>query len=224
MWLRSALVVPLFSAAAFAASHKPVCPGPAAPETGRCHARVVTDKHGQPLTTTGPSGFGPAQFRTAYGLPSSASRIQTIAIVDAFNDPNVEADLGVYGKHYGLPPCTKANGCFKKVNQSGGTSFPKTNPGWALEISLDVEIAHAICPNCKILLVEATSNSFANLLAAEGYAVKHANVVANSWGATNSPARPHQPTTDISIIQEFQLPFLQVMADMVLSFPHRRDM
>jgi len=68
------------------------------------------------------------------------------------------------------------------VNQTGGTSYPKTNSGWTLEISLDVEMAHAICPNCKILLVEATSNSVANLLAAEDYAVKHANIVSNSWG------------------------------------------
>lgn len=182
MMLRSVLVILLVSSAAFASSHKPVCPGPAAPGTGRCHARVVTDAHGQPLTTTGPVGFGPVQFRTAYGLPSLASKIQTIAIVDAFNHPNIEADLGVYSKHYGLPPCTKANGCFKKVNQTGGTSYPKTNSGWALEISLDVEIAHAICPNCKILLVEATSSSVVNLLAAEDYAVKHANIVSNSWG------------------------------------------
>lgn len=182
MFLRSVLATLLVSAPAFATGHKPVCPGPAAPGAGRCHARVVTDEHGQPLITTRPVGFGPMQFRTAYGLPSSASKVHTIAIVDAFNDPNIEADLGVYSKHYGLPPCTKANGCLKKVSQTGGTSYPKTNSGWALEISLDVEIAHAICPNCKILLVEATSNSVANLLAAEDYAVKHANIVSNSWG------------------------------------------
>ena len=182
MWLRSVLAAFLFFAPAFAASHKPVCPGPAAPGTGRCHARVVTDDHGKPLTAAGPVGFGPVQLRTAYGLPSSVSKVQTIAIVDAYNDPNIEGDLGVYSKHYGLPPCTKANGCFKKGNQNGGTSYPKTNSSWALEISLDVEIAHAICPNCKILLVEATSTSLANLLAAEDYAAKHANIVSNSWG------------------------------------------
>jgi subtilase family serine protease len=188
MLLRSVLAAFLFSATAFAASHKPVCPGPAAPGTGRCHAHVVTDEQGQPLSATAPVGFGPVQFRTAYALPSSASKVQTIAIVDAYNHPNIEADLGVYSKHYGLPACTKANGCFKKVNQTGGTSYPKTNSGWALEISLDVEVVHAICPNCKILLVEATSNSVANLLAAEGYAVKHANIVSNSWGGVEFTA------------------------------------
>ena len=101
MFLRLVLATLLVSVPAFAAGHKPVCPGPAAPGSGRCHARVITDERGQPLTTTGPVGFGPVQFRTAYGLPSSASKVHTIAIVDAFNDPNIEADLGVYSKHYG---------------------------------------------------------------------------------------------------------------------------
>jgi subtilase family serine protease len=134
-----------------------------------------------------PAGYGPVQFRTAYSLPSStAGGGQTIAIVDAYNDPKIESDLAVYSSTFGLPKCTTANGCFKKVNQTGGTSYPKTNSGWALEISLDVEIAHALCPNCKILLVEATSNSFSNLLAAEDYARTHANVVSNSWGGSES--------------------------------------
>ena len=179
MLLRSVVATLLFSSAALAASHKPVCPGPAAPGTARCHARVITDQKGQPLTTTGPTGFGPAQFRTAYGLSSSASKVHTIAIVDAYNDPNIEADLGVYSKHYGLPACTTANGCFKKVNQTGGTSYPATSSHWSLEISLDVEVTHALCPNCKILLVEAASSTLGNFLAAESYAAKHASIVSN---------------------------------------------
>src|SRR5262249_35932087 len=161
---------------------RPVCPGPASPGTSRCHAQVIVDGHGLPAAAAVPSGYGPVQFRTAYGLPSSASTVKTIAIVDAYNDPNIESDMGVYSTQFGLPKCTTANGCFKKVNQMGGTSYPQTNAGWALEISLDVEVAHAICPNCKILLVEATTNSFANLIAAEDYARTHANVVSNSWG------------------------------------------
>jgi subtilase family serine protease len=116
-------------------------------------------------------------------LPSSsAGNGQTVGIVDAYDDPNIESDLGVYSSHYGLPVCSTANGCFKKVDQTGGSSYPRKNAGWALEISLDVEIVHALCPNCKILLVEAQSNSFANLVAAEDYAKAHANVVSNSWG------------------------------------------
>jgi subtilase family serine protease len=127
------------------------------------------------------------QFTTAYGLPSAtAGSGQTIGIVDAYNDPSAEGDLGTYSSTFGLPSCTTANGCFKKVNQTGGTSYPSTNGGWALEISLDVQIAHAACPNCKILLVEASSNSFKNLLAAEDYATSHATVVSNSWGGSES--------------------------------------
>jgi subtilase family serine protease len=183
MLLRGVIVVFLFSVAAVAASHKPVCPGPAAPGTGRCHASVVTDPNGNPIATALPSGYGSVDFKTAYGLTSNGTAV-TVAIVDAYNDPNIESDLGVYSRTYGLPSCTTANGCFKKVNQTGGTSYPTTNAGWSLEIALDVETVHAVCPNCKILLVEATTNSFANLLKAEDYAIAHANIVSNSWGGS----------------------------------------
>jgi subtilase family serine protease len=92
----------------------------------------------------------------------------------------------VFSSQYGLPACTTANGCFTKVNQSGGTNYPRTNTGWALEISLDVQWAHAIAPGARILLVEASSNSFTNLLAAEDYAKTHATYVSNSWGGSES--------------------------------------
>jgi subtilase family serine protease len=171
------------AAANFHASSRAVCPS--APErTARCHARVVTDVRGNPLATTSPTGYGPGQFRTAYGLTSTGSSPQTIAIVDAYNAPNIEADLATYSSTYGLPSCTTANGCFNKVNQTGGKAYPRNDRGWALEISLDVEIAHGICPSCKILLVEARSNSLANLLAAEDYATGHAHIVSNSWGGS----------------------------------------
>lgn len=176
--------VVLLAGAAFAAS-QPVCPGPAAPGNARCHAHVVTHTNGKPFASTSPTGYGPTQFTKAYSLPSStAGAGVTIAIVDAYDDPNIESDLGVYSSYYGLPSCTTANGCFKKVNQTGGTKYPRANAGWALEISLDVEIAHAVCPNCKILLVEANSASFSDLLAAEDYATAHATVVSNSWGGS----------------------------------------
>jgi subtilase family serine protease len=184
IFLRVISVVFLLSALA-AASDKAVCPGPVGLGMARCHSHVVTDRIGKAITSTTPSGYGPVQFRTAYNLPlpsSTAGSGQTIAIVDAYDDPNIGSDLATYSSRYGLPPCTAANGCFKKVNQTGGSTYPKTNSGWALEISLDVEIAHAICPKCKILLVEATTNSFSNLLIAEDYARTHANLVANSWG------------------------------------------
>src|SRR5712691_7792847 len=186
MFLRVVIAMFLLSVTAMAASHKAVCPGPAAAGAARCHSQVVTDQKGSPNAGGAPSGYGPVQFRTGYGLTTTGSSTTTIGIVDAYDDPNIESDLGVYSTQFQLPSCTTANGCFKKVNQTGGTSYPAKNAGWALEISLDVEIAHAVCPSCKILLVEATTNSLANLLTAEDYAVGHATIVSNSWGGGES--------------------------------------
>ena len=163
--------------------YKRACAVPAA-HLAACDAQVVTDSAGNPLVTnTTPRGYGPAQLTGAYSLPATAPGTPTIGIVDAYDDPNIEADLAVYSSNYGLPSCTTANGCFRKVNQSGGTSYPTADAGWSLEIALDVETAHAICPNCKILLVEATNNSFTNLGTAVNRAVTMgANVVSNSYG------------------------------------------
>jgi len=151
----------------------------------RCHADVVTDAAGNTVTNTTPAGYVPADLRSAYGIPAStgaAGTGPTIAIVDAYNDPNAESDLNVYRSQFGLGSCTTADGCFTKVSQTGTTRYPRNNGGWAQEISLDVDMAAALCSNCKILLVEASSNSFSNLLAAEDYATSHGAVVSNSWG------------------------------------------
>ncbi|HUJ91221.1 MAG TPA: S53 family peptidase, partial [Gaiellaceae bacterium] len=158
-----------------------------------CGALVVTDANGDPLASSSPpaTAYGPAQFHGAYNLPttSSASTAPTIAIVDAYDDPNAEADLGVYDTQYKLPACTTANGCFRKVSQTGTTRYPRSNSGWALEISLDIETAHQICQNCKILLVEASSSSMSNLGASVNEAVKlGATVVSNSYGGGESSA------------------------------------
>ena len=153
-----------------------------------CDAQIVTDSVGAPLASGAPpaSALGPAQFVGAYSL-TGASSTATIGIVDAYDDPNIESDLASFSQQYGLPACTTANGCFKKVNQTGGTSYPAPNSGWSLEIALDVETVHGICPTCKILLVEASSNSFANLGAAENEAAAlSANVISNSWGGGES--------------------------------------
>ncbi|MES2202806.1 MAG: S53 family peptidase [Patescibacteria group bacterium] len=174
-------------AVAAQAGHVPVCPGPAAPSDARCHAHVVIDPSGKPLVTNSRIvGYGPVQFQTAYGLTAAAAlaSTKTIAIVDAYDDPQAEADLNTYSTTFGLPACTTANGCFKKVDQTGGTRYPRGDQGWGLEISLDIEVVHAACPNCKILLVEAASNSFSDLFAAEDYATAHASVVSNSWGGS----------------------------------------
>jgi subtilase family serine protease len=148
-----------------------------------CHAWVRTDI--VPAVT--PAGYGPADLRSAYNLTTSGSPTQTIAIVDAFDDPNAESDLAVYRNQFGLPACTTANGCFRKVDQNGGTHYPRRNTGWAEEISLDVDMVSAICPNCHILLVEATTNSLTNLgTAVSRAATMGANVISNSYGGADA--------------------------------------
>ncbi|MGD0122836.1 MAG: S53 family peptidase [Candidatus Limnocylindrales bacterium] len=169
-----------------------VCP-PATPGTAECLALRRTDKAAHPATAasphTPPPGLGPADIQDAYALPSgSAGTGMTVAIVDAYDLPTAEADLGVYRSLYGLPPCTTANGCFRKVNQTGGSSYPVANSGWGLEIALDLQMASAACPNCKILLVEATTASFGNLGQAVNTAVSLGAVaVSNSYGGPEDP-------------------------------------
>jgi subtilase family serine protease len=108
-----------------------------------------------------------------------------VAIVDAYDDPNAESDLASYRSSFGLSPCTTSNGCFRKVNQNGGTSYPAPDSGWTQEISLDLDMVSAICPNCHILLVEASSNSFDDLGAAVNEAATlGANAISNSYGGS----------------------------------------
>jgi subtilase family serine protease len=164
-------------------AHAKVCPS-AAPGVARCHSLVRVDGAGTPLATSGPTGYNPVDLRTAYGLGTATGGAgQTIAIVDAFDDAKAESDLAVYRTQFGLPACTTANGCFRKVDQTGGTNYPRGDMGWAEEISLDLDMASAICPNCKILLVEAKTNSFANLsIAVDQAARMGATVISNSYG------------------------------------------
>lgn len=196
--LAAALLLAAVAAAANGhANFRAVCP---AAEVGaaHCHALVVTDANGNPTASSLPpaGSYGPTQFHTGYGLPSTAPSAQTIAIVDAYDDPNIESDLGVYDSQYGLPPCTTANGCFRKVDQNGGTKYPRSNAGWSLEIALDVETAHEICQNCTILLVEASSNSLANLGAAVNEAAKlGANVISNSYGGSEYSSETSDEST-----------------------------
>ncbi|WP_329337475.1 S53 family peptidase [Streptomyces sp. NBC_00663] len=151
-------------------------------------ANGVTPKAADATT---PSGYGPTDLQSAYGLTSAAASNgsgETIAIVDAYNDPNAEADLATYRSYYGLSACTTANGCFKKVSQTGSTtSLPSSDTGWSEEISLDLDMASAICPKCSILLVEAKSATMANLGTAVNEAVKlGAKYVSNSYGGSES--------------------------------------
>lgn len=141
--------------------------------------RIITPDAGP---DAGPTGIFPGKMKVAYGfnLITNHGAGQTIAIVDAFDDPNAEADLGKFSTTFGLPPCTTANGCFKKIMQAG---TPHDTTGWSNEIALDTQWAHAIAPAAKIILVEAKSNSNASLYAAVDLAVANgANVVSMSWG------------------------------------------
>ncbi|WP_042395409.1 S53 family peptidase [Streptacidiphilus carbonis] len=135
-----------------------------------------------------PSGFGPSSLLSAYNLPANGGAGQTVAIVDAYNDPNAAADMAVYRSQYGLPACTVASGCFKQVSQTGSTSsLPSNNSGWAGEISLDLDMVSAIAPNAHIILVEARTASMTNLGTAVNEAVKlGAKFVSNSYGGSES--------------------------------------
>jgi len=173
------------------------------------HAVTSTGAEGALTPAQGGFGFRPQDLQSAY-FPGSApeapaSEPQTIALVDAYNDLNAEADLSVYDKEFNLPACTAENKCFQKVNQSGGATppFPKTPKelksasksnreqaeGWALEISTDIEMAHAVCENCRILLVEASNAEYKNLEPAENTAVSlGATEISNSWGGPEPEA------------------------------------
>jgi outer membrane protein assembly factor BamB len=131
-------------------------------------------------------GLNPCQIQDAYELPSAVTGAgRTVAIVDAMDDPKAETDLGVYRAQFNLPPCTTANGCFKKLNQSGQPGpYPASDAGWAEEISLDVDAVSAGCPLCHITLVEASSAMLSDLATAEAAAAAtHPTVISNSWGA-----------------------------------------
>ncbi|MEU6285537.1 S53 family peptidase [Streptomyces sp. NPDC047028] len=161
-----------------------------AAKTGRTAQAITPD-----AAAAGPTGYGPSDLQKAYGLTSAAASNgsgRTIAIVDAYDDPNAAADLAAYRSHYGLPACTTANGCFKKVSQTGSTtSLPKADSGWAEEESLDLDMASAVCPQCHITLVEAKTPTTANLGTAVNEAVKlGAKYVSNSYGGSESSSDP----------------------------------
>jgi len=164
----------------------------ACPATGqvRCFAQLRTDVHsgrGVRAASALPDGYGPADLRAAYNLPATGGANQTVAIVDAGDDATAEADLAVYRQTYGLPACTTANGCFRKVNQDGKTTPLPSDMGWDVEIALDLDMVSAACPDCEILLVEGDDPSFASLATAENTAAGlGATEISNSYGGTES--------------------------------------
>lgn len=176
-----------------------VCSDPPQPGYARClsmahaggrHKSVATET---PNGSTGlPVGYGPADLQSAYNLTAAikagAGTGQTVALVDAFDDPTAEADLAVYRSTYGLPPCTTDNGCFRKVNQDGAaTPLPRVDGSWSVEISLDLQTVSAACPACRILLVEGNSAAATDLGAAEDTAANlGANAISNSYAVAES--------------------------------------
>jgi hypothetical protein len=197
-------------------STREVCAPPAAgyagclavalvPETpaARAHTHPLAMTRSQAIKAEEPAaegayGLRPQDLHSVYRLPTEQAEAganpQTIAIIDAFDDAGAEADLTVYDAEFGLPSCTTADGCFRKVNQNGSaaplpTSTTTEAHGWAGEIATDVEVAHAVCQDCHILLVEASSASDASLETAERTAkTLGATEISNSWGSGEPPS------------------------------------
>lgn len=158
----------------------------------RCYAVVHKAVSGSSLTPEAsqppPTALGPADIVAAYDLPATGTG-QTVAIVDAYGYTNAESDLAAFRSHYGLPACTTANGCFRKVDQTGGTDYPPDNSQWAVETALDVDAVSSACPACHILLVEGNDNAFTSLGEAVDTAVSlGARFVSNSYGVPNGAA------------------------------------
>ena len=154
----------------------------------RAHTNHLIRLQANPTpNASSPSGQTPSSIRSVYKLPSTGGS-QTIAIVDAFDYATAENDLNVFSQAFGLPACTTSNGCFKKVYAKG--SKPKVNCGWGQEAALDIEWAHAMAPSAKIVLVEAATNSFANLFSAVDVATAQVNTggtkgeVSMSWSGS----------------------------------------
>ncbi|HAM01569.1 MAG TPA: hypothetical protein DCQ30_04990 [Acidimicrobiaceae bacterium] len=196
-----------------------VCSYAVSAGTARCFARVRTDAAARSerpsrndagtAASVGNNGaYDPAYLESAYNVPwfvgttttppnpTSAGTGQTVAIVDAYDDPNAASDLSSYRSFFGLPTCTTSNGCFKKVDEFGGTNYPSGSTSWGDEISLDLDMVSAICPNCHILLVEARSANFSDLGTAVNEAVSlGANAVSNSYGGSEYPTEVSDSTS-----------------------------
>ena len=180
-------------------------PGPAVrvcPSDGPGLARCLAWKRTDGVRPNVIPGYSPASLQAAYSLTAASSANgagQIVAIVDAYDDPNAEADMNFYRTTFALPACTTANGCFLKINQLGATSpLPGTDVtgGWEAEESLDLDMVSAICPNCSILLIEGNNNNTSNLFAAEDAATTTCttNVVSNSWNASEYPSEASDET------------------------------
>jgi subtilase family serine protease len=185
--------------------HVQACPTPATAGYARCFAHIVTDSHGKPLARPAganipPAAFGPSDLLDAYNIPINYTpgTGPVIVIVDAYGYKNAESDLAVYRTQFGLPACTTANGCFLKLNQNGiAKNYPPDDLGWAQETALDLDMVSATCPNCRIVLVQATSNSFTNLATAEDTASRvlpTPQAISNSYGGGEGGSGGYEPS------------------------------
>jgi len=197
--------------ASASATYRADCATPAKAGEVRCMALVRTNVKTRLATSdavtpyaTSVSGYSPAQLQSAYNLAAASAADgggETVGIVDAFNDPNAAADLATYRAQFGLPACTVANGCFQQVNQTGATSplppSPASNDDWTGEESLDMDMVSAICPNCHIILVEATTDqSDSDLGIAVNTAVSlGAKFVSNSYGGSEESSETSQDSS-----------------------------
>jgi hypothetical protein len=184
----------------------------------RAHTHPLGLVRAAPVAARSPAagdyGLRPQDLHSAYDLPDSVAGAQTVALIDAYNDPTAESDLKAYDEEFGLPECTTGDGCFRQVNQNGEAGnppFPKTTKeletarkgsraareeaeeatGWALEISLDIEVAHATCQSCDILLVESSAPSYEDLeMAEQSAATLGAGEISNSWAGSEEGETP----------------------------------
>jgi len=185
---------------------KPVCQ-PATAHRAQCYAmRRVEVKEGTPgarayevaagarggSSTIGPAGgLTPGDLGTAYGVTTTGGTGQTVAVVDAYNDPDINTDLQTFDSQYGLATCSTSNGCLTVLNETGGTTLPANDTtGWSVEETLDVEAVHSVCQGCNIILLEANSQSPADLATAVNTAATtlDATEISNSYGFPESTA------------------------------------
>src|SRR6185437_1768437 len=145
-------------------------------------------------------GYGPAQLQAAYALTAASAANgagRTIAVVDAYDYPTAAADLAAYRSAAGLPAAT-----FTKVNQNGATSpLPSAAPAsddWTVEAALDLDMASAICPLCKLVLVEAQDDSGNGLYTAQNAAASLAGYISNSWGGIESASETSRDTANFT--------------------------
>jgi subtilase family serine protease len=195
----AASATPAVAAGSAAPDYRPVCQAPTQPGTVACMSLIRTDVRPESATAIRNSapvgyGYGPSSLQSAYDLPSSTGGVgQSVAVVDAYNDPDAVSDLATYRSSWGLSACktsTKA-GCLTVVNENGASSPLPANSGstgWSVEESLDVDMVSAICPNCHIYLVEAKSASYSDLGTGVNSAVSvlHVDFISNSYGGSDS--------------------------------------